>query len=874
MHLYTPRGLLYPIKVTRLLRKPGDEIVENAPLFDYEYKSKVREGIWTAKDGNTDHEVERTWPATFESEFEGTLNSLSVRVGQHITGRTLVADVEEACKHEVQFGGLCADCGKDMKEVKSYNTTVQGTDRATYNTIHDRHGMHTVLVSKDETERADHEAKRRLLDARQLVLVVDLDQTVIQCCVEETIGEWKNDPSNPNYEALKDVHSFRLPRDDKTYYVKPRPGLRPFLLEVSRYYEMHVYTMASRDYAEQVMDYIDPDRMIFGTRVLSRDENGQKDMVKALERLFPADTSMVAIIDDRGDVWKWSPNLVKVKAYDFFVGVGDINSSFLPKQHVIEAAKPVKPQAEKSTKTEEPTTENNVAKEDGEADDGSETPPSTTPTTAAGLNGAVSAVDLMVSMAEDQDGSTLEEKKHEHDETLANQLAERPLLQKQKILDAAEEAAKDLTDSPAVEEAAEILKEDGLEKKETTSTDQPKYRHNLLQDDDTELEYLGQNLLDVHDAFYEQYEQGLSAAESGRVAELRPGQTKKPEIHEKIPDVAVIMNSIKSRVLGDVHLVFSGVVPLGVNIHTYDTVIWAKSFGAKISENITKKTTHVIASPERRTAKVRQAAKKGGRISIVNSGWLFACFSQWIKVDEGPFRIHSDAPANGQPALPDSFEDKELGTLSSSDEEAALTEAEAEDDGGNEGANGTHLSVDTDTDEEELAKYAPKDGPEDGSPIEEQEPEEWDDIDAELADFMGDSDFDDSDAPDASESEGESDAGKSTASAESTPTGQKRKRDATAADVPPASDPEEGSRLQKRKKEALGRTTSLTNMASVTSGAVSAVDASEPAKLDGVEEEQNGDDDDDDDFDADLEAALAAEMEKDEDDGGEADGET
>lgn len=290
----------------------------------------------------------------------------------------------------------------------------------------------------------------------------------------------------------------------------------------------------------------------------------------------------------------------------------------------------------------------------------------------------------------------------------------------------------------------------------------------------------------------------------------------------KIPDVAVIMRGIKSRVLGDVHLVFSGVVPLGVNIHTYDTVIWAKSFGATVSENITKKTTHVIASPERRTAKVRQAAKKGGRISIVNSGWLFACFSQWIKVDEGPYRIHSDAPVNGQPALPDSFEEKELGTLSSSDEEAALTEAE--DEGGRDVSNGNHLTLDIDTDEEELAKYAPQDGREDGSPTEDQRPDDWDSIDAELADFIGDSDVEDSDAPDASESESESDAGKNTAN--STPTGNKRKREATAADVPPTSDSEEGSRLQKRKKEALSRTTSLTNMASVTSGDVTAVDTS------------------------------------------------
>lgn len=33
---------------------------------------------------------------------------------------------------------------------------------------------------------------------------------------------------------------------------------------------------------------------------------------KSLERLFPVDQSMVVVIDDRGDVWNWSPNLVKV----------------------------------------------------------------------------------------------------------------------------------------------------------------------------------------------------------------------------------------------------------------------------------------------------------------------------------------------------------------------------------------------------------------------------------------------------------------------------------------------------------------------------------------------------------------------------------
>lgn len=871
MRLYTPKGLLYPIKVTRLLRKPGDELEENAPLFDYEYNSKVTEGVWDFQQaGYVDKEVERTWPATFEAELEGTLTSLSVTVGQIITGRTLVADVEEACKHEVQFGGLCANCGKDMKEVKSYNSTVKGTDRATINTIHDRHGMHTVLISQDETVRADEEAKRRLLDQRKLTLVVDLDQTVIQCCVEETVGEWKNDPSNPNYDALKDVASFRLPHDSKTYYLKFRPGLKAFLEEMSKLYEMHVYTMASRDYAQIVTNLIDPERTIFGTRVLSRDENGP-EMRKALKRLFPVDTSMVVIIDDRGDVWQWSPNLIKVNAYDFFVGVGDINSSFLPKRQELEA-KPKQPvQVEKVEK------EANGEEADANTDDGEKhksaskvsrrpSGPPTPPMTPPAANGEVSAVDLMVSMAGNQDDDSLEDQKHEHDETLASQVADRPLLQKQKILDAADEEAKDHKDSPAVEEASEILQDEGA-KKEATPADHPKYRHNLLQDDDTELDYLGRNLKSVHDTFFADYEKGLSAGEIGRVAELRAGKPKKLDVQDlqNLPDAAVIMQAIKARVLGGVHLVFSGVVPLGVNVHTHDTVIWAKTFGATVTENITKKTTHVIASPERRTAKVRQAAKKSSRIAIVSSGWLFACFSQWLKVDEGPFRIHSDAPQNGAVGLPDSFEDKEAGTLSSSDEEAALTETENENEPDAEAANGAKQVPEADTDvEEELERYAPHDGRDDSSPTEGQQSEDWDALQAELQEFMG-SDAEDSEAPDESDNDSDRDG---TSTVESTPSGHKRKRNADSD--PPTSDPE-GSRLQKRKREALGRTTSLTNMATAgsTDGAVTVDDVAGAGELDGIAEDEGDDNEDED-----LEAALAAELEKDDDDGGEAEGET
>lgn len=86
--------------------------------------------------------------------------------------------------------------------------------------------------------------------------------------------------------------------------------------------------MGTRAYAEGVLAAIDPDGRLFGGRVLSRDESGSMFNIsqcqsihhssslgltqKNLSRLFPCDQSMVVIIDDRADVWEWSPNLIKV----------------------------------------------------------------------------------------------------------------------------------------------------------------------------------------------------------------------------------------------------------------------------------------------------------------------------------------------------------------------------------------------------------------------------------------------------------------------------------------------------------------------------------------------------------------------------------
>ena len=837
MRLYTSPGLAYPLTVTRLLQHDGSTIAQDTPLFTYSY---VATNIEWDDDAGEDVTKRVVYYSDFESEVEGTVTSLDVAVGQVIRSRSGVAEIEEPCRHEVQFGGMCANCGKDMT-IAQYNTTLVGTERAKINSSH----KHTALrVSHQEASKEDEETKRRLLDTRKLILVVDLDQTIIQATVDPTVDEWQRDTSNPNYEAVKDVRKFQLPDDAPSargggnwYYIKLRPHLTAFLALLSTRYEMHIYTMATRAYATEIAKLVDPDRKIFADRILSRDENGSFT-AKSLTRLFPVDSKMVVIIDDRGDVWSWSPNLVKVSVFDFFVGIGDINGAFLPKRPELEAA-PKKKLVEDSKTA--------IDSADG-----------TTSVTSPHTNGdaATSAVDRLVSMAGSQDSNSIKSKTDEQDSNLAAQLTERPLLQKQKLLEHAVEEAEAKC-SPAVDAAKELLLQSGNEKDAIHPDDDmpvvPKYRHNLLQDDDTELEHLGRTLSRIHQAYYEEYDKSLPP--TSRIADLRPTQSKKrtPASLDRIPDAARVISDLKSSVLSGVHLVFTGVVPLGVGPLSHDLAILAMGFGAVVTEDVTRKTTHVVASADRRTAKVKQAARKGKRIAIVGRGWLDACFQQWKRVDESPYHVHTDVHNQNANAmaigLPDSFdsEAKDYGLLSSSDDEAARTETE--DEAPTPNGRDAALLVDTDTDvEEQLQQYQPSLARVDSSPTEAEANDDWDALQGELDDFLG------SEAEDLSDTES---IISETAGLKPLPARIKRKfgdftAEANGGSSGDETDGDEGSRLQKRKKEALARTSSLTNVA---------VAAAKTSALASTDRDPGGgavvDSDDDD-----LEAALAAEMEK------------
>lgn len=210
---------------------------------------------------------------------------------------------------------------------------------------------------------------------------------------------------------------------------------------------------------------------------------------KSLQRLFPCDQSMVVIIDDRADVWEWSPNLVKVipclypfllaftyvaqrfGADDFFVGIGDINSAFLPKLEPMtpalppEAVQPLKPASELLS------TEDAV-----EVDMSSQATDISDPSTSV-LGGALTPDESISFEESDQDQIAKNEILTRNYMELDQQVEERPLAKKQEELQEEAEPIPSTNGTPEPEK-------DGIV---TETTPKPHARKALLKNDDIEL---------------------------------------------------------------------------------------------------------------------------------------------------------------------------------------------------------------------------------------------------------------------------------------------------------------------------------------------------------------------------------------------------
>jgi RNA polymerase II subunit A-like phosphatase len=607
--------LRYPITVVKLLKAPGDKIKKQELLMEFSFKwmrevgDSIRGETW---------QQEQTTITGWNSPADGELTHWLIREGQHITADKGVMEIKEECPHSIQFQGLCGICGKDMTEV-NWAAETRDTARAPISMVHDQTNL---TVSATQAQRTEQELQRRLLQSRKLSLVVDLDQTIIQACIDPTVGEWQRDPTNPNHESVKNIKSFQLddgPSDLArrcSYYIKMRPGLEDFLKRISEMYELHVYTMGTRAYAQNVARVVDPDKKLFGNRVISRDENGNI-FSKNLQRLFPVSTHMVVIIDDRSDVWPRNrPNLIKVSPYEFFKGIGDINSSFLPKRQDLLTSD---------------ATPNGVSKKEK----------TTAPAAKSGKNGATTA-DALVNMAGEDDPTLTKMQVEEQERAFEKQINDRPLQVLQEKLDREDEEA----------EKATVLSEASADSR---SSSPPSHRHHVLQDDDEELRYLEEHLASLHNTYYTEYDANRALHNANTNVDLT-----------SVPDAGRILDELKAKVLQGTKIVLSGVLPRGIDIYRSEIGLQIMSFGAELRPKVTRDVTHLVVNTAQPGREKLLEARRRPHIKIVSQEWLATCFSQWQAVDETPYlftaRLAEEDDPNHKLALSDEDGESEAET--------------------------------------------------------------------------------------------------------------------------------------------------------------------------------------------------------------------
>ncbi|XP_052893331.1 RNA polymerase II subunit A C-terminal domain phosphatase [Anopheles moucheti] len=611
-------------------------------------KWKVREGFpvtngsiilfYEQLDGS-DKEVKR-----LKATQSGVVKKRLAREGATVAKGKPVLELGQ-CSHMTVIKDMCADCGADLRQDEPSSCS-----KASVPMIHSVPELKVTETLAKKLGQADTE---RLLSDRKLVLLVDLDQTLIHTTND-------NVPNN-----LKDVYHFQLYGPNSPWYhTRLRPGALEFLAKMHPYYELHICTFGARNYAHMIAQFLDKDGNFFSHRILSRDEcfnaTSKTDNLKAL---FPCGDSMVCIIDDREDVWNMASNLIQVKPYHFFQHTGDINAPPGMSKNELDGKgvdfKELMNQSLKEKKArdaadqERPPTPKIQTQEQGGKqqceksmpehvlDDKVEEEPAAMETTKQNEK---SKEDEARPEAEKADISiTISKEEKEGDKTekkiIVKEANEELLLHK--------ELEKDTEEQPAhMEQQKELQTKDGV-KETSTEIDKPeeppgetecsagsaakeedksatnsKQEKDLIEveDPDDYLLYLEHILLKIHKTFYEEYDKT-----------------------QTMSDLKQLIPTVKARVLVGMRLCFSGLIPNNVKLEQSKAYLIARSLGAVVTQNLEPTTTHLVAVTIG-TSKVNNA-RKSSKIKIVTPEWLWSCAERWEHVEELLYPLKASNPA-------------------------------------------------------------------------------------------------------------------------------------------------------------------------------------------------------------------------------------
>ena len=505
-----------------------------------------------------------------------------------------------SCEHAEVMKDLCVTCGLDLRHLDDDRRSAI-LNSASISMIHSVPELKISAKSAEELGKADEES---LLKDRKLVLLVDLDQTIIHTT---------NENVRPD---LKDVHHFWLAGPNSPcYHTKLRPHTLEFLRSISKTYELHICTFGVRLYAHQIAAIIDPDQKLFSHRILSRDEClDPSSKTGNLSALFPCGDSMVCIIDDREDVWNFSPNVVSVKPYLYFKNTGDINSPYkqLQEEKCYRKNESETLPAKSVSSSEEAVAEDSQDSLDSQGKGPSEpttgpSEPATGPSEpATGPSEPATGPSEPATPASSPASSDISE------------VAAKDAASGSKI-----ETLSDSSNEGSVKEVPEEKRGDGTEAKSSQELD-----------DDDFLLYLEEILQRIHGEFFKEFDE-----------KQKYRSENEPTI---IPDLKEIIPRVKKQTLAGVNIVFSGVIPTNMPFEKSKMFLMAKSLGANVTRGLIsqqdgsplERTTHVVAA-KFGTEKVSKALKNP-KIKIVNPFWLESCAERWERVEEMLFLLKKD----------------------------------------------------------------------------------------------------------------------------------------------------------------------------------------------------------------------------------------
>ncbi|XP_031221992.1 RNA polymerase II subunit A C-terminal domain phosphatase isoform X1 [Mastomys coucha] len=667
------------------------------------------------------------------SERAGVVRELCAQPGQVVAPGALLVRLE-GCSHPVVMKGLCAECGQDLTQLQSKNGKQQvPLSTATVSMVH---SVPELMVSSEQAEKLGREDQQRLHRNRKLVLMVDLDQTLIHT-TEQHCPQMSN----------KGIFHFQLGRGEPMLHTRLRPHCKDFLEKIAKLYELHVFTFGSRLYAHTIAGFLDPEKKLFSHRILSRDECIDPfSKTGNLRNLFPCGDSMVCIIDDREDVWKFAPNLITVKKYVYFPGTGDVNAPPGARESqtrkkvnhsskggdVLEQALSVKgPEEGKPAPGMEQSNGLGTASRElngGEAVPGAfpskadekeawsltraspassssghelteapELPVScewdgrTTPAVQPPQGDATQDLDFDLSSdsessessrSEGQKSSSASDGENEErrlrkkspatqertkvpqhsgpQDTSGGRSAASPVGEsgpsihshdKGSDLDPQEEGERDSlcglgngsVDRKEAETESQNSEQSGVTAGESLDQSVGEEEEEDTDDDD-HLIHLEEILVRVHTDYYAKYDRYLNK-------EL-----------EEAPDIRKIVPELKSRVLADVAVIFSGLHPTNFPVEKTREHYHATALGAKVLTQLVlnpdapDRATHLIAA-RAGTEKVRQA-QECKHLHVVSPDWLWSCLERWDKVEEQLFPLMDDDTRTHRDNSPAAFPDR------------------------------------------------------------------------------------------------------------------------------------------------------------------------------------------------------------------------